>query len=150
MHGGRKRWCARFLLALPPLTAPPRTGTRAVAVPVSMSVYAFILYPFCLRLFAGSIPKELGGLRQLTVLWLGNNKLDGTSCVYYIPVDFHRRRYCPIGPDVYDLGQSHCPILSVLLFAFETGFIPGELGNLVKLKTLRLGSNRLAGESWDW
>ena len=75
--------------------------------------------------FAGELPKELGKLASLTVLYLNNNKFGGES---YVP------SYIRKTASKFNLN-----------FPQITGTIPVEFGQLVNLQTLGLGGNKLAG-----
>lgn len=83
------------------------------------------------------------------MLALGNNKLDGTLLASFcggLPLKVILRCGRMNG-----LCSNTLLILSfVVLFDLETGAVPAELGKLDKLKTLRLGNNRLAGEFWGF
>ncbi len=74
---------------------------------------------------AGSIPPELGRLRQLTVLDLSANGFSG--------------------PVPRELGNLTNLLTLDLSGNRLTGFIPPELGNLINLRHLNLQSNRLTG-----
>lgn len=117
-------------------------------MPVSISVPERVL-PISLCLAAGPIPKELGGLRQLNVLMLGNNKLDGTllaSCCGRLP-----SKVVLLCGRMYGFCSNVIFIIHfVLVCDLETGAVPVELGTLDKLKVLCLGNNHLEGEFWGF
>ena len=75
--------------------------------------------------FTGTIPAELGKMRNLVLLSFSANQLSG-----------------PIPPELGDLQN----LLQLWLGGNKlTGEIPAELGNLPKLVSLSLGSNELTG-----
>ncbi|CAM9568174.1 unnamed protein product [Ectocarpus sp. 4 AP-2014] len=73
----------------------------------------------------GTIPKELGNLAALRMMWLQHNSLEG-----------------PVPPELGDLTSLQ------LLYLWDnelTGHIPRQLGNLANLQHLVIGKNRLSG-----
>jgi Leucine-rich repeat (LRR) protein len=75
--------------------------------------------------FSGSIPRELGGLDNLDVLWLPANNLSG-----------------PIPPELGNLSNLRFLDLS---FNNLDGPIPPELGDLGSLRWLLASNNNLSG-----
>jgi hypothetical protein len=78
------------------------------------------------NLLSGSIPPELGGLTNLTILKLTSNQLTG-----------------PIPPELGNLTN----LQHFQLFLNQlSGSIPANLANLVNLSTFYLHENQLSGE----
>ncbi len=98
---------------------------------------------------AGSIPPELGQLRNLTMLFLAYNHLTGpippelgaATELRFLYLD-HNDLTGPIPPELSDLSD-----LAVLSLGYNrlTGPVPPELGSLDDLVWLRLNDNQLTG-----
>ena len=92
---------------------------------VRPSIHAFVRSADMFTFFAGELPKELGNLINLTVLYLSNNKFRGAS---YVP-SYMRCRFAD-------------------MFTCFAGELPKELGDLVNLTYFDAGNNKLQGESY--
>ena len=128
------------------LGAGPLSEWQGVEVDASGRVSALFLHQNGL---SGSIPAELGGLRNLEVLWLNDNSLDGP-----IPPELgklsklenlslqHNRLSGPVPAGVGELSS-----LTILYLAGNrlSESIPAELGRLSSLQNLWLSDNQLSG-----
>ena len=76
--------------------------------------------------FAGELPKELGKLASLTVLYLNNNKFQGEKL--YVPAYM-----CRVFAD---------------MFTCFAGELPKELGDLANLTYFNAQNSKLQGESY--
>jgi Leucine-rich repeat (LRR) protein len=81
----------------------------------------------------GSIPFEIGQLRELRILRLNDNNLKGNS-------SFRHLDFC--GDD-----DDNSLLNSKLHFPYLLGTIPLELGMLSNLSKLSLADNKLTGET---
>ncbi|CAM9992582.1 unnamed protein product [Scytosiphon promiscuus] len=79
-----------------------------------------------------TIPEEMGKLTALQKLYLSTNKLGGEN----------RQKYKISGAFIFYSPLNSCQLR---WFAMSTGTIPEELGNLIALEQLYLGSNNLSG-----
>ncbi|CAM9165972.1 unnamed protein product [Ectocarpus sp. 4 AP-2014] len=102
---------------------------------------------FCL----GSIPETLGALKELTLLWLGGNKLTGSIPAWLgspqklQELGLYRNHLA--GPIPEALGTLKELTILWLHDNMLTGHLPKELGKLEQLRELRVQNNRLTSTS---